>query len=186
MSTVIPVVIVFAGSSLVLKLLVGFSTFISISIASVASISILCLMLRVDNFENINKRSLKNVQKMFQLVRKASSGKSEQSAGGKSNVAEQHRPGHYRSIEKPQLLEKAIEESKSAGYSVGNVDLTILAQRPKMAPHIQSIKNSLSQVLEVAPSQIGIKATTNEKLGPIGREEGIATFAVCLLVREET
>ena len=102
--------------------------------------------------------------------------------------------GHYfpddspgnKDMDSVRILEKAIEESKSAGYSVGNVDLTILAQRPKMAPHIQSIKNSLSQVLEVAPSQIGIKATTNEKLGPIGREEGIATFAVCLLVREET
>ena len=102
--------------------------------------------------------------------------------------------GHYFPDDSPEnkdmdsvrILEKAIEESKSAGYKVGNVDLTILAQRPKMAPHIQSIKNSLSQVLEVAPSQIGIKATTNEKLGPIGREEGIAAFAVCLLVREET
>ena len=102
--------------------------------------------------------------------------------------------GHYFPDDSPEnkdmdsvrILEKAIEESKSAGYTVGNVDLTILAQRPKMAPHIQSIKNSLSQVLEVAPSQIGIKATTNEKLGPIGREEGIAAFAVCLLVREET
>ncbi len=101
--------------------------------------------------------------------------------------------GHYFPDDSPEnkdmdsvrILEKAIEESKSAGYLVGNVDLTILAQRPKMAPHIQSIKNSLAQVLEVAPSQIGIKATTNEKLGPIGREEGIATFAVCLLVREE-
>ncbi len=102
--------------------------------------------------------------------------------------------GHYFPDDSPEnkdmdsvrILEKAIEESKSAGYSVGNVDLTILAQRPKMAPHIQSIKYSLSRVLEVAPSQIGIKATTNEKLGPIGREEGIAAFAVCLLVREET
>ena len=63
-------------------------------------------MLRADNFENINKRSLKNVQKMFQLVRKASSGKSEQSAGGKSNVAEQHRPWHYRSIESAATIGK--------------------------------------------------------------------------------
>ena len=102
--------------------------------------------------------------------------------------------GHYFPDDSPEnkdmdsvrILVKAIEESKSAGYLVGNVDLTILAQRPKMAPHIELIKNSLAQVLEVGPSQIGIKATTNEKLGPIGREEGIATFAVCLLVREET
>ena len=100
--------------------------------------------------------------------------------------------GHYFPDDSPenknmnsvQILEKAIEQSKSAGYSIGNVDLTIIAQKPKMAPYIQSIKNSLSQVLKIAPSQIGVKATTNESLGPIGREEGIATFAVCLLVRE--
>ena len=101
--------------------------------------------------------------------------------------------GHYFPDDDPQneglnsvhILAKAVEECKAAGYSVGNVDLTVLAQRPKMAPHTESIKNSLSQTLKIAPSQIGIKATTNEKLGPIGREEGIATFAVCLLVREQ-
>ena len=101
--------------------------------------------------------------------------------------------GHYfpddhpenEGLESVQILAKAVEECESAGYSVGNADLTILAQRPKMAPHIESIKNSLSQTLKIAPSQVGIKATTNEELGPIGREEGIATFAVCLLVREQ-
>jgi len=101
--------------------------------------------------------------------------------------------GHYFPDDNPenegldsvQILAKAVEECKSAGYSVGNVDLTILAQRPKMAPHIVSIKNSLSQTLKIAPSQIGLKATTNEELGPIGREEGIAAFAVCLLIRKQ-
>ena len=101
--------------------------------------------------------------------------------------------GHYfpddhpenEGLESVQILAKAVEECKSAGYSVGNVDLTILAQRPKMAPHIESIKNSLSKTLKIAPSQIGIKATTNEELGPIGREEAIASFAVCLLIRKQ-
>jgi 2-C-methyl-D-erythritol 2,4-cyclodiphosphate synthase len=66
---------------------------------------------------------------------------------------------------------------------IGNIDLTILAERPKLAPHIEAIKNSLSKILKIYPNQIGIKATTNEGLGPVGREEGIATLAVCLLVR---
>jgi 2-C-methyl-D-erythritol 2,4-cyclodiphosphate synthase len=90
-----------------------------------------------------------------------------------------------KGLDSMQILAKAIEECTTAGYSVGNVDLTILAQRPKMAPHMESIKDSLSKALKIAPSQVGIKATTNEGVGPIGREEGIATFAVCLLLKEE-
>lgn len=90
-----------------------------------------------------------------------------------------------KGLDSMQILAKAIEECTTAGYSVGNVDLTILAQRPKMAPHMESIKDSLSKTLKIAPSQVGIKATTNEGVGPIGREEGIATFAVCLLMKEE-
>ena len=81
------------------------------------------------------------------------------------------------------ILAKATEECRSAGYIVGNIDLTVLAERPKLAPHIEAIKNSLSKTLKISPSQIGIKATTNEGLGPVGREEGIATLAVCLLIR---
>jgi 2-C-methyl-D-erythritol 2,4-cyclodiphosphate synthase len=81
------------------------------------------------------------------------------------------------------ILAKATEECRSAGYMVGNIDLTVLAERPKLAPHIEAIKNSLSKTLKISPSQIGIKATTNEGLGPVGREEGIATLAVCLLIR---
>ena len=84
--------------------------FISLTIATVASVSILCLMLRVDNFEGINKSSLKNVKKMFELVRSKAKEKLKGSTGGKTTVAEQHRPGHYRAIDKPEMLEKAIEE----------------------------------------------------------------------------
>jgi 2-C-methyl-D-erythritol 2,4-cyclodiphosphate synthase len=99
--------------------------------------------------------------------------------------------GHYFPDNDPEnagldslhILAKATEECRSAGYMIGNIDLTILAERPKLAPHIEAIKNSLSKILKIYPNQIGIKATTNEGLGPVGREEGIATLAVCLLVR---
>lgn len=99
--------------------------------------------------------------------------------------------GHYFPDNDPEnagldslhILAKATEECRSAGYMIGNIDLTILAEKPKLAPHIEAIKNSLSKILKIYPSQIGIKATTNEGLGPVGREEGIATLAVCLLVR---
>ena len=83
-----------------------------------------------------------------------------------------------------KILAKAVEECQQRGYSIGNVDLTILAQKPKMAPYIESMKKSLSRTLKVQPSQVGIKATTNEGLGPIGQEEGIAAFAVCLLSKK--
>jgi 2-C-methyl-D-erythritol 2,4-cyclodiphosphate synthase len=100
--------------------------------------------------------------------------------------------GHYFPDDEPEnkdlnsmlILDKAVEECSSAGFSVGNVDLTILAQRPKMSPYLDVMKDSLAKSLNILPSEIGIKATTNEKLGPIGREEGIACFAVCLLVKE--
>jgi len=102
--------------------------------------------------------------------------------------------GHYFPDNDPEnegldslhILAKAAAECRSAGYMVGNIDLTVLAQKPKLAPHIEAIKNSLSKILKISPNQIGIKATTNEGLGPVGREEGIATIAVCLLVKDQT
>jgi 2-C-methyl-D-erythritol 2,4-cyclodiphosphate synthase len=99
--------------------------------------------------------------------------------------------GHYfpddapenKDMDSMRILDKAVEECVSAGYSVGNADLTILAESPKMAPYMDAIKDSLAKPLMISPSQIGLKATTNEGLGAIGREEGIASFAVCLLVK---
>ena len=102
--------------------------------------------------------------------------------------------GHYfpdndlknEGLDSLHILAKAAAECRSAGYVVGNIDLTVLAQKPKLAPHIEAIKNSLSKILKISPNQIGIKATTNEGLGPVGREEGIATLAVCLLFKDQT
>ncbi|MDB9460205.1 2-C-methyl-D-erythritol 2,4-cyclodiphosphate synthase, partial [Dolichospermum circinale CS-545/17] len=68
------------------------------------------------------------------------------------------------------------------GWKIGNIDSVVVAERPKLKPHIHSMRDKLAAVLAVAPNQIGVKATTNEKLGPTGREEGICAYAVVLLV----
>jgi 2-C-methyl-D-erythritol 2,4-cyclodiphosphate synthase len=76
---------------------------------------------------------------------------------------------------------KLITEQR---YELGNVDLTIVAQAPKMAPHIQSMRENISKVLNADISQINVKATTTEELGFTGRKEGIAAYAVVLLARQ--
>ena len=75
---------------------------------------------------------------------------------------------------------KLVEEE---GYQLGNIDCTIMAQQPKMAPYIEDIKNRVASLLNADPSQVNVKATTTEKLGFVGREEGIATLAAILLVK---
>lgn len=83
------------------------------------------------------------------------------------------------------LLREAVARVAAAGYAIGNVDATIIAQAPKMAPHISQMIANLSVDLGVEPGQINIKAKTNEKLGYLGREEGIAAEAIALLLRRE-
>ena len=73
-----------------------------------------------------------------------------------------------------ELLEKK-------GYQVGNVDATILAQKPKLAPYIEKMRDNLAARMKVEPDQVNVKATTEEKLGFTGAEEGIAAHAVALL-----
>jgi len=81
------------------------------------------------------------------------------------------------------LLREACKRVAAAGYKVGNIDATIIAQAPKMAPHIEHMVSNLAADLEVGTDQVNIKAKTNEKLGFLGREEGIAAEAVALLYR---
>ena len=81
------------------------------------------------------------------------------------------------------LLREAAKRIAEAGYRVGNVDATIIAQAPKMAPHIPQMVAHIAQDLEVTLGQINIKAKTNEKMGFLGREEGIAAEAVALIYR---
>ena len=84
-----------------------------------------------------------------------------------------------------KLLRKVYSQVKQRGYVLGNTDITIVAQAPKMAPFIPSMQIQIAQLLEVEPSQINVKATTTEKLGFTGRKEGIATHAVALLIHSD-
>lgn len=100
--------------------------------------------------------------------------------------------GHYFPPSDPQwagadslvLLGKIHHLVRDRGWQVGNIDSVVVAERPKLKPHILTMRDRLASVLQVQPDQIGIKATTNEKLGPVGREEGIAAYAVVLLFEE--
>ena len=87
----------------------------------------------------------------------------------------------FAGIDSRQLLNSVYTLVREKGYRLGNADLTILAQRPKMAPHIQSMRESIAGVLDVDIDRISVKATTTESLGFVGRREGIAAHAVCLL-----
>src|ERR1700745_1851331 len=80
------------------------------------------------------------------------------------------------------LVREAAKRVMATGYRIGNVDATIIAQRPKMAPHIAAMCANVAEDLGVTVGQVNIKAKTNEKLGYLGREEGIATEAVALLL----
>ncbi|MFN2349586.1 MAG: 2-C-methyl-D-erythritol 2,4-cyclodiphosphate synthase [Thioalkalivibrio sp.] len=89
----------------------------------------------------------------------------------------------YQGADSRVLLRRVVELLRESGYRVGNVDATIIAQAPRMAPHIEAMGANLAQDLGVAIDQINIKATTTERLGFTGREEGIAAHAVALIER---
>jgi 2-C-methyl-D-erythritol 2,4-cyclodiphosphate synthase len=99
--------------------------------------------------------------------------------------------GHYFPPDEPEwagadslkLLAKVAELIADRGWQVGNIDSVIVAERPKLKPHIGAMRERIATVLGLQPEQVGIKATTNEKLGPVGREEGISAYAVALLVQ---
>lgn len=97
-----------------------------------------------------------------------------------------HFPDHdprYAGADSRVLLRAACELVESAGWGVGNVDATIVAQAPKMAPHIAAMQRHIAEDLEVPVSAINVKAKTAERLGPEGRGESISAQAVALLVR---
>ena len=89
----------------------------------------------------------------------------------------------FKNIDSRILLRETLHLVRQAGYRVGNVDATIIAQAPKMAPHIPAMAANIAADLGVAPDRVNVKATTTEKLGFTGRGEGIAAEAVCLIVR---
>jgi 2-C-methyl-D-erythritol 2,4-cyclodiphosphate synthase len=87
----------------------------------------------------------------------------------------------YKDIDSKKLLEEVISKISEIGFEVGNIDCTICAEQPKINPHIDSMKFVLSKIMRIDLTDISIKATTNEKMGFIGREEGIAAYAVSLI-----
>ena len=82
------------------------------------------------------------------------------------------------------LLSKVIELIRAQGWEINNIDSIIVAERPKIKPSVELMKRNISDILEIEESFIGIKATTNEKLGPEGREEGISCHSVVLLEKK--
>lgn len=89
----------------------------------------------------------------------------------------------YKDIDSKILLKKAVDEIRLAGYEISNVDAQIIAQKPKMAPHIPAMRKTLADVMGLEFDDITIKATTTEKMGFTGREEGIAALASALVFR---
>ena len=83
------------------------------------------------------------------------------------------------------LLSKVIDLIRQEGWEINNIDSVIVAERPKIMPHVEIMKENLSKTLRIEKNFIGIKATTNEGLGPEGREEGISCHSVVLLVKKE-
>lgn len=90
----------------------------------------------------------------------------------------------YKNINSMLLLKKVVAIMNENGYVIGNADCTICAQRPKLAPHIEAMRENIAYVLQTDIQNISVKATTTEKLGFTGREEGISAYAVCLLKKE--
>jgi 2-C-methyl-D-erythritol 2,4-cyclodiphosphate synthase len=97
--------------------------------------------------------------------------------------------GHYfppddptmKDINSQKILQQVLQQMNNAGYSIINIDTTVIAENPKIAPYINAMKNNLAATLQIEPTSIGIKAKTAEKMGPIGQEKAIESHAVCLI-----
>lgn len=91
----------------------------------------------------------------------------------------------YAGIDSRELLRQVIEQMKARGYRIGNLDTTILCQKPKLAPHVSGMVANIADDCQCRPGQINVKATTTERLGFAGRCEGIAAYAVVLLQEDD-
>jgi len=91
----------------------------------------------------------------------------------------------YEGIDSKLLLRKVNLLIVSKGYRIGNIDATICAERPKINPHIPQMQQVMAQILEIDEDDISIKATTSEKMGFVGREEGMAAYAVALIEKQD-
>lgn len=91
----------------------------------------------------------------------------------------------FKGIDSKILLKRVMELLDAAGWSVGNVDITIAMQRPKLAPYIVPMRECLATVMGIPVSAVSVKATTTEKLGFVGRSEGCEVYAVALLTKAQ-
>lgn len=92
--------------------------------------------------------------------------------------------GEYKDIDSKILLRRTMALLREAGYELGNIDATIAAEQPKLNPHIPAMQQTMAEVMGVSTDALSIKATTSEKLGFVGRREGIAAYAVALITRK--
>ena len=92
--------------------------------------------------------------------------------------------GEYKNIDSKILLARTIELIATKGYKVGNIDATVCAERPKLKAHIPAICETLARVMSIDVEDVSVKATTTEKLGFTGREEGISAYATVLIVAD--
>ena len=90
----------------------------------------------------------------------------------------------YKGIDSTKLLRVVVDRIESKGYKVGNTDITIAMQRPKLRPHIDTMRERLAKVIGIDIDRVSVKATTTERLGFEGREEGVSATAVVLLIKE--
>lgn len=105
---------------------------------------------------------------------------------GAANLGDigQHFPdtsADYKNIDSKILLKRVIDLLSEQGYSLGNLDCTICLEKPKLAPHIEEMKKSIANTIGCSSKDVSIKATTNERMGFVGREEGVAAYAVALI-----
>lgn len=90
----------------------------------------------------------------------------------------------FKGVDSKVLLAHVIEVMNQNGYQIGNIDSTIFAERPKIGPHIESMKATISTVCNIDTDDVNVKATRGEKMGFVGREEGMGAEAVVLLIKE--
>ncbi len=104
-------------------------------------------------------------------------------AAGMDDIGRHFPPGDpaYKDIDSAELLRRTRELLAKSGHAIGNVDATVIAEAPKLAPHIPSMRKAIAAALEIDESRVSVKATTHEGLGAIGRGEGIAAMAVALI-----
>lgn len=88
----------------------------------------------------------------------------------------------FKNIDSKILLKRTVELIGEKGYKIGNIDATVVAQKPKLAPYIEQMKNCIADICQISADLVNVKATTEEKLGFTGREEGISSHAVCIIL----